>query len=796
MAYEDELMHSDWLKWFEAVRRSIQSIGNIAAGTANGAFVMNGVANPSFPNAQVLGALGTGLLKNTTVTGALSIGVAAVDYVAPSAYASANGLTMATARLLGRTTAGTGAAEEISVAGNLTLAAGVLTGTTGGLTTFAVGDLLYADTATTLARLADVAVGSVLVSGGVGVAPAWSATPTLTSLTAGTIASPLNSALSILSGAATAAIGTDLTVSAGAADGGNRAGGNLTLKAGDGTGSGISGTLRFLPSRLDATRQFTILEWASGDAAASPHLEWFQTLSPFSNFGVQDNQVFQLGFNVTYNASLVNPAYSGCRDGWEQYNEPASVGVGQSERHISVVPLDVSTKGEIRMLTFVAQANVNRDAVHPLAGFNVETLSFTNPTTAGLANGSAFDIVVNGTPTFGATFQLKNKYGAIERLGTPDATNALLSQGNAAGTALIKAMYWDTGTNDMHLNVDPAGSRTVVHIGRVNQQSILFIDGQSVANNHAILSLSDDGAGGAVQSVIAQTLTTLYVVPPRAPLANYTDATIAAAAVLALTGALSTFTTTVGALAFTASSVAALTTAAESWVGPSATGGVYFKGGNVGIGTTSPQDLLEVKATASGSVGGRIDISNGAADAVGNAAELAFKSASAFGAGFYSASIASVTTNATTHATDLVFSAYTGGGNVEAMRIAGALGHVGIGVAPTAVLHLKNGTAAANTAPLKFNSGPVLTTAEAGAIEFTTDDYFATITTGAARKAFVLDDGARLTSGKIPIATTNGRLIDGQTPLAGTKVYYVSDTSGGAVTRKLTFTSGILTAET
>ena len=34
------------------------------------------------------------------------------------------------------------------------------------------------------------------------------------------------------------------------------------------------------------------------------------------------------------------------------------------------------------------------------------------------------------------------------------------------------------------------------------------------------------------------------------------------------------------------------------------------------------------------------------------------------------------------------------------------------------------------------------------------------------------------------------------TGLAGTKVYYVSDTSGGAVTRKLTFTNGILTKET
>ena len=32
--------------------------------------------------------------------------------------------------------------------------------------------------------------------------------------------------------------------------------------------------------------------------------------------------------------------------------------------------------------------------------------------------------------------------------------------------------------------------------------------------------------------------------------------------------------------------------------------------------------------------------------------------------------------------------------------------------------------------------------------------------------------------------------------LSGTKIYYVSDTNGGAVNRKLTFLNGILTAET
>ena len=38
---------------------------------------------------------------------------------------------------------------------------------------YAVGDLLYANTTTTLAKLADVAVNNALISGGIGVAPGW-----------------------------------------------------------------------------------------------------------------------------------------------------------------------------------------------------------------------------------------------------------------------------------------------------------------------------------------------------------------------------------------------------------------------------------------------------------------------------------------------------------------------------------------------------------------------------------------------------------------------------------------------
>jgi len=42
-----------------------------------------------------------------------------------------------------------------------------------GQTSYAVGDLLYADTTTTLSKLADVATGNALISGGISTAPSW-----------------------------------------------------------------------------------------------------------------------------------------------------------------------------------------------------------------------------------------------------------------------------------------------------------------------------------------------------------------------------------------------------------------------------------------------------------------------------------------------------------------------------------------------------------------------------------------------------------------------------------------------
>jgi len=91
-------------------------------------------------------ALATGILKSTTSTGALTIAVA-------GDFPTLNQNTTGTAsNVTGTVAAGNG-------------------GT--GITSYAIGDIIYASAGTTLAKLADVATGSVLISGGVGAAPSY-----------------------------------------------------------------------------------------------------------------------------------------------------------------------------------------------------------------------------------------------------------------------------------------------------------------------------------------------------------------------------------------------------------------------------------------------------------------------------------------------------------------------------------------------------------------------------------------------------------------------------------------------
>jgi hypothetical protein len=115
---------------------------------------------------------------------------------------------------------------------------------------------------------------------------------------------------------------------------------------------------------------------------------------------------------------------------------------------------------------------------------------------------------------------------------------------------------------------------------------------------------------------------------------------------------------------------------------------------------------------------------------------------------------------------------------------------------------LRPGTSAAGTAPLKLTSGPRMTAPEVGAIEFDTDAYYGTISTGTARKTFAFLESPTFTgtitspisilpiikpasdtttsikvnkadgtTNVLTVDTSNGRLGIGDTPAEALDVY-------------------------
>lgn len=94
----------------------------------------------------------------------------------PGTYGGANAVPVVTVDAKGRVTTVTtatitGVGTVTTGTWNATVVAAAYGGT--GQSSYTVGDLLYASGATTVSKLADVATGSVLISGGVGVAPSY-----------------------------------------------------------------------------------------------------------------------------------------------------------------------------------------------------------------------------------------------------------------------------------------------------------------------------------------------------------------------------------------------------------------------------------------------------------------------------------------------------------------------------------------------------------------------------------------------------------------------------------------------
>jgi hypothetical protein len=125
----------------------------IAASTSNDSWAEDGTNRHAHTAADITsGTLDVARLPNHTHV------VADVTGAAASGSITTSGLTQATARLIGRTSSGTGAIEEIQIGGGLSLSAGELSSTvSAGIPATlldAKGDLIVASAADTAARLA------------------------------------------------------------------------------------------------------------------------------------------------------------------------------------------------------------------------------------------------------------------------------------------------------------------------------------------------------------------------------------------------------------------------------------------------------------------------------------------------------------------------------------------------------------------------------------------------------------------------------------------------------------------
>lgn len=72
---------------------------------------------------------------------------------------------------------------------------------------------------------------------------------------------------------------------------------------------------------------------------------------------------------------------------------------------------------------------------------------------------------------------------------------------------------------------------------------------------------------------------------------------------------------------------------------------------------------------------------------------------------------------------------------------------------------VRAGTATAGTAPLKFTSGTLLSTPEAGAVEFNTDSLYFTITTGTVRKKVAIYDDSSGATGDVYYRDSSGNFV-------------------------------------
>jgi trimeric autotransporter adhesin len=205
--------------------------------------------------------------------------------------------------------------------------------------------------------------------------------------------------------------------------------------------------------------------------------------------------------------------------------------------------------------------------------------------------------------------------------------------------------------------------------------------------------------------------------------------------------------------------------------------------GNVGIGSTTKLSRLTVTAPADTTNIGGTTTANASTTVVGSGTTFTTSLGIGDRISLSSASSTYATVTAIASNTSLTVSAVLGDGTSQTINkkasifrlddssnatkfVVNDLGLVGIGItAPTAILNIKAGSNVVNGAPLKLTSGALTTGANitAGSIEFLTDAYYGTISTGPARKTFAFLESPILVTPNIGVANGTSLALGGAT---------------------------------
>ena len=440
-----------------------------------------------------------------------------------------------------------------------------------GQTSYAVGDLLYASTTTALSKLADVATGNALISGGVGVAPSYGKIGLTTHVT-GTlpVANGGTGITSFGTGVATALginVGTAgaFVVNGGAL--GTPSSGTLTNATGLPVGTGISGLGTNVATALAVNVGTAGAFVVNGGALGTPSSG---TLTNATGLpvgtgisGLGTNVATALAVNVgTAGAFVVNGGALGTPSSGTVTNLTGTASINVNGTVGATTPaagtftdltvntsgvISVNTSGDALRITQTGTGNalVVEDSTNPdstpivVDQTGLMVLGATANQAANLATGNAKVQILGGTAplafyreadsstAINLEFAKKRATGGV--LLNNDTIGRLYFSGND-GTAAIPAAYIDAavddtpGTNDMPgrlvFSTTADGASAPTEAMRINSAQRLIVQKSS---NGALTALTSSAASIAVNLNLANNFT--HTTTESTTLANPTNMT-------------------------------------------------------------------------------------------------------------------------------------------------------------------------------------------------------------------------------------------------------------------------------